>query len=264
MNITSLPEPNIISDQNTPDQNIVDQNTTDSNARNYSFRTPKPKKLNQDYCNTCGNGGQLMCCDSCPRAFHFTCLVPPLDIDNTPQGNWYCRVCCAEENPPSGPQGLFQELIEKACSSNPKSFSLPESLRNTFEGEYDYCEFRKDEFGQWKKCYICEKGPCQTQPMISCDYCSLSWHFDCLDPPMVIRPPISKRWMCPAHADHILPPTRKFKSDKNLPFPDNTIVQLPRKNLVECDPEFFLNDRKHRVPKQGFGQKISLYGLSTY
>ncbi|CAJ0927152.1 21120_t:CDS:2 [Entrophospora sp. SA101] len=66
-----------------------------------------------DYCNTCGNGGQLMCCDSCPRAFHFTCLVPPLDIDNTPQGNWYCRVCCAEENPPSGPQGLFQELIER-------------------------------------------------------------------------------------------------------------------------------------------------------
>ncbi|CAJ0749266.1 9196_t:CDS:2, partial [Entrophospora sp. SA101] len=65
------------------------------------------------YCNTCGNGGQLMCCDSCPRAFHFTCLVPPLDIDNTPQGNWYCRVCCAEENPPSGPQGLFQELIER-------------------------------------------------------------------------------------------------------------------------------------------------------
>ncbi|CAJ0651317.1 6577_t:CDS:2 [Entrophospora sp. SA101] len=229
MNITSLPEPNIISDQNTPDQNIVDQNTTDSNARNYSFRTPKPKKLNQDYCNTCGNGGQLMCCDSCPRAFHFTCLVPPLDIDNTPQGNWYCRVCCAEENPPSGPQGLFQELIEKACSSNPKSFSLPESLRNTFEGV----------------------GTGQCEEYVDTLKMKKFWHFDCLDPPMVIRPPISKRWMCPAHADHILPPTRKFKSDKNLPFSDNTIVQLPRKNLVECDPEFFLNDRKHRVPKQG-------------
>ncbi|CAH1756245.1 1732_t:CDS:10 [Entrophospora sp. SA101] len=234
MNVSNLPEPNIIIGQNTIDQNItdpnvIDQNTTDSNS----------------------------------RAFHFTCLVPPLDIDNTPQGNWYCRVCHAEENPPSGPQGLFQELIEKARSSNPKSFSLPENLRNTFEGvgtgqygeyngelkEYDYCEFRKDEYGQWKKCYICERGPCQIQPMISCDYCSLSWHFDCLDPPMVIRPPISKKWMCPAHADHTLPPIRKFKSDKNLPFSDNTIVQLPQKNLVECDPEFFLNDRKHRVPK---------------
>lgn len=40
--------------------------------------------------------------------------------------------------------------------------------------------------------------------MISCDYCTLSWHLDCVDPPMVCLPPCHKRWMCPNHADHVI------------------------------------------------------------
>ncbi|KIO34273.1 hypothetical protein M407DRAFT_16810 [Tulasnella calospora MUT 4182] len=44
--------------------------------------------------------------------------------------------------------------------------------------------------------------------MISCDYCLLSWHLDCLDPPLVCLPPPHKKWMCPNHIEHVLPKRR--------------------------------------------------------
>ena len=33
---------------------------------------------NEDYCAVCKNGGELLCCDTCPRVFHLQCHVPSL------------------------------------------------------------------------------------------------------------------------------------------------------------------------------------------
>ncbi|NWU12673.1 AIRE regulator, partial [Cephalopterus ornatus] len=46
---------------------------------------------NEDECAACGDGGELICCDGCPRAFHLTCLVPPLP--RVPSGTWQCGSC---------------------------------------------------------------------------------------------------------------------------------------------------------------------------
>lgn len=40
--------------------------------------------------------------------------------------------------------------------------------------------------------------------IVSCDYCHLHWHLDCLDPPLATMPSINKKWMCPNHADQTL------------------------------------------------------------
>ncbi len=29
--------------------------------------------INNDFCGTCGFGGELLCCERCPMAFHFIC-----------------------------------------------------------------------------------------------------------------------------------------------------------------------------------------------
>lgn len=42
------------------------------------------------------------------------------------------------------------------------------------------------------------------KPIVSCDYCSLHWHLDCLDPPLTSMPSYQKKWMCPNHADQTL------------------------------------------------------------
>ncbi|XP_064313264.1 autoimmune regulator-like [Phalacrocorax carbo] len=46
---------------------------------------------NEDECAACGDGGELICCDGCPRAFHLACLVPPLPC--VPSGTWQCGSC---------------------------------------------------------------------------------------------------------------------------------------------------------------------------
>ncbi|KAL7849299.1 hypothetical protein SRHO_G00209220 [Serrasalmus rhombeus] len=46
---------------------------------------------NDDECSVCKDGGELICCDGCPRAFHLNCLVPPLT--SIPSGTWRCKFC---------------------------------------------------------------------------------------------------------------------------------------------------------------------------
>ena len=47
-----------------------------------------------DICFTCKDGGELLCCDNCPLAFHLTCLNPP--IENIPEDDWRCPRCSAK------------------------------------------------------------------------------------------------------------------------------------------------------------------------
>ncbi|XP_039150322.1 chromodomain-helicase-DNA-binding protein Mi-2 homolog isoform X1 [Drosophila simulans] len=45
----------------------------------------------QEFCRVCKDGGELLCCDSCPSAYHTFCLNPPLDT--IPDGDWRCPRC---------------------------------------------------------------------------------------------------------------------------------------------------------------------------
>lgn len=45
----------------------------------------------QEFCRICKDGGELLCCDSCPSAYHTHCLNPPLT--DIPDGDWKCPRC---------------------------------------------------------------------------------------------------------------------------------------------------------------------------
>merc|ERR1719424_1966576 len=44
---------------------------------------------NFDLCAKCGVGGDLICCDSCPQAFHLSCAR----LSHVPDGIWRCPTC---------------------------------------------------------------------------------------------------------------------------------------------------------------------------
>ncbi|CBQ71712.1 conserved hypothetical protein [Sporisorium reilianum SRZ2] len=276
---------------------------------------------NNDFCETCGGHGRFVCCDGCPRSFHFHCMSPPLDIDEMPPSNaaevlgpakastvqkgkakadapgspnseinmdemWFCNVCVAERKPKAMPKpkglGPFGYLLPVLSQQNPKSFQLPTDIRTYFkdvatanDGDYinggmarqlkpnrhGQIEARdpyrlKDKNGDAVLCYRCggtalpaesEQQPQQHnavgsgtgsksrkagvnkarsgsvfgdvapstpaehtvregtgwRKIVSCDFCPLHWHIDCVDPPMLGMPSNLRKWMCPAHSDHV-------------------------------------------------------------
>lgn len=109
--------------------------------------------------------------------------------------------------------------------------------------------------------------------MVSCDYCSLHWHLDCLDPPLVTMPPFNKKWMCPNHVDHALQPKRRVPK-QTPPMIDITKPrQFNNGNIDIVHPqgtsiaeklildEILINGRRYRVPEKvimlDFWNKIS-------
>ena len=90
---------------------------------------------NEDHCNACNGSGELLCCDGCPRSFHFKCLDPPMDASKPPEGEWFCHVCEAERKPQArASTGLFSKLQANIDVQNPVAFRLPSNVRDFFEG----------------------------------------------------------------------------------------------------------------------------------
>lgn len=48
-------------------------------------------EFHDDSCAVCDSGGDLLCCDSCRQAYHFSCLNPPLF--GVPEDDWACPRC---------------------------------------------------------------------------------------------------------------------------------------------------------------------------
>nr|XP_044607554.1 tripartite motif-containing protein 66 isoform X3 [Equus asinus] len=74
-------------------------------------RTPGAKKgppvpiENEDFCAVCLNGGELLCCDRCPKVYHLSCHLPALL--SFPGGDWACTLC----------RSLTQPEIEYDCEN---------------------------------------------------------------------------------------------------------------------------------------------------
>uniref|UniRef100_UPI0037E780A0 autoimmune regulator n=1 Tax=Semicossyphus pulcher TaxID=241346 RepID=UPI0037E780A0 len=74
---------------------------------------------NEDECAVCKDGGELICCDGCPRAFHLTCLHPPLT--SIPSGPWQCEWCSGNRVKRETTQLPLQSLTAQPQQTNTSS-----------------------------------------------------------------------------------------------------------------------------------------------
>lgn len=248
---------------------------------------------NNDYCSACGGSGRFLCCESCPRSFHFSCVDPPLDEDTLPEGEWYCNDCLTSRHPPMPyRKGLFSQLLNQAERRNPSVFALPKGIQERFEGvvatpqgDYDV-ELKpvkkinkedsddplkiRDKFGNPILCHRCKQSALNGVQMLSCEHCSLFFHVDCVNPPATS---VYGRWKCPNHVDQATKLPRRPKKMKmedpalRRGFKNNGNIEIlnsedePPAAFFKEVPKFFVESRD---TPQGVAAKLPVRTRKTF
>ncbi|XP_041071792.1 transcription intermediary factor 1-alpha-like isoform X2 [Carcharodon carcharias] len=88
----------------SPSSNTADHQDGQSQPTGASYKPAraggdngKEDDPNEDWCAVCQNGGDLLCCEKCPKVFHLVCHVPTLL--SFPSGEWICTFCRDPVNP---------------------------------------------------------------------------------------------------------------------------------------------------------------------
>uniref|UniRef100_A0AAR2M665 DNA helicase n=1 Tax=Pygocentrus nattereri TaxID=42514 RepID=A0AAR2M665_PYGNA len=130
----------------------------------------------QDYCEVCQQGGEIILCDTCPRAYHLVCLEP--ELEKAPEGKWSCPHCEKEGIQWEAKEEDFEEF-EEECDDGGVADTGPGGGGE--EEEDDHMEF----------CRVCKDGG----ELLCCDSCPSSYHIHCLNPPLPEIP--NGEWLCP-------------------------------------------------------------------
>ncbi|XP_017283140.1 chromodomain-helicase-DNA-binding protein 4a isoform X2 [Kryptolebias marmoratus] len=215
-------EPDVDSDFENGSINSVSVSESSNSRSSRSKKKPsknKPKKKkeaedgdgyetdHQDYCEVCQQGGEIILCDTCPRAYHMVCLDP--DMEKAPEGTWSCPHCEKE--------GIQWEAREDAS-----------------EGEEDNGEpgEMEEDDHHMEFCRVCKDGG----ELLCCDSCPSSYHIHCLNPPLPEIP--NGEWICP----RCTCPPLKGKVQKILtwrwgdPPPPTPVPRPPDLPAEEPDP----------------------------
>uniref|UniRef100_A0A3P9C2I9 RING-type E3 ubiquitin transferase n=1 Tax=Maylandia zebra TaxID=106582 RepID=A0A3P9C2I9_9CICH len=77
--------------QSSVGSSLPDSSTGPQSQPESEKRAEPEEDPNEDWCAVCQNGGELLCCDKCPKVFHLACHIPTLN--ESPSGEWFCSFC---------------------------------------------------------------------------------------------------------------------------------------------------------------------------
>ncbi|TKY62074.1 Increased DNA methylation 1 [Spatholobus suberectus] len=146
-------------------------------------------KDNDDLCIVCWDGGNLLLCDGCPRAFHKECAA----LSSIPRGDWYCQFC----------QNMFQREKFVAHNANAVAAGRVEGVDPIEQITSRCIRIVKDIEAELSGCALCRGvdfsrsgfGP---RTIILCDQCEKEYHVGCLrDHKMAFLKELPEgNWLC--------------------------------------------------------------------
>ncbi|KAA8544144.1 hypothetical protein F0562_022220 [Nyssa sinensis] len=178
---------------------------------------------NDDLCSICADGGDLLLCDNCPRAFHTVCVSLP----SIPKGTWYCKYC----------QNMFQKerFVERNANAvaagriagiDPIEQITKRCIRivETPEAEVGGCvlcrghDFSKSGFGP--------------RTVILCDQCEKEYHVGCLKEHKMddLKELPKGKWFCCTECDRIHSALQKLVVNGEENLPDSLLNVLKKKH----------------------------------
>ncbi|KAK7402099.1 hypothetical protein VNO78_14096 [Psophocarpus tetragonolobus] len=194
---------------------------------------------NDDLCIICEDGGDLLCCDGCPRAFHIDCV--PLPCIST--GTWYCKYC----------QNVFQKdrhgqhNVNALAAGRIAGTDILEQMNRRCIRVVKTVEV--DHGG----CALCSRhnfsksfGP---RTVIICDQCEKEYHVGCLkDHNMQNLEELPEgNWFCSTNCNQIHSALTSLVASGEKNIPDSLLSLIKKKHEeknLEIEADF---DVKWRV-----------------
>ncbi|KAG6637970.1 increased DNA methylation 1-like isoform X2 [Carya illinoinensis] len=187
-----------------------------SKGRKYSA------KDNDNLCIICADGGNLLLCDGCPRAFHKECA----SLSSIPRGDWYCTYC----------QNMFQR--EKFVEHNENAVAAGRvSGIDPIEQITKRCiRIVKNIEADLSGCVLCRgydfsKSGFGPRTILLCDQCEMEFHVGCLrDHKMAyLRELPEGEWFCSVDCTRISSTLQKLLVRGAEKLPDSLLDVIKRK-----------------------------------
>lgn len=128
-------------------------------------------RQSDDLCSICSDGGELLLCDTCPRAFHRECV----DLTAVPKGTWCCRYCETRQQRESSLAYNHNAIAAgriDGIDSMEQIFTRSIRIATTPETGFGGCALCKlHDFGKKKF---------SARTVLLCDQCGREYHVGCL------------------------------------------------------------------------------------
>ncbi|CAI9097901.1 OLC1v1034420C1 [Oldenlandia corymbosa var. corymbosa] len=183
---------------------------------------------NDDLCTICGDGGKLVLCDGCPRAFHKACA----SLSAIPRGKWYCKYCenrfqrekYVEHNANAVAAGRVPgvdpiEQITNRCIRLVKNPEEAEVIACVICRGYD---FSKTGFGP--------------RTVILCDQCEKEYHVGCLKKQKIadLKELPKGKWFCCGDCKRIYSALSNLLNSGFEKLPDSCLDVIKKKHMLEA------------------------------
>ncbi|TYI64682.1 hypothetical protein E1A91_D09G104700v1 [Gossypium mustelinum] len=177
-----------------------------------------------DLCSICLQGGDLFCCNTCPRAFHKECVSLP----SIPTGTWHCRYC----------QNTFQK--EKFVERNANALAAGrvagiDPIEQITKRSIRIIKTPETEVPS--VCVLCRghafsKSGFGPRTVILCDQCEREYHVGCLRDHNMddLKELPEGKWFCCTDCNRIHSALQKLIVRGEEKLPDSSLLVVKKKH----------------------------------